>query len=442
MLATRPWVENHWCLILWKLAGMVALDPESESNSSKKRWCWDEVMRQLLYRYERELNGGIRPPLRLVVTQDAPAAYPMILCISNVIWSNAGLTDDGLPIESYPELEVTDGWYRLRAQVDAPLARAIRKRVIKIGRKIGVAGARLSSERKDPSEILEAYNSTKLILSGNSSHLVPWHAKLGFKPGPCISTLHSLTSDGGVIACMDLVVVKTYPVAFFEFSEGKNGQKNREGPRNSQEEARLEEQWKRRREIEASKIRSAFEKKQARYEGYIERLERRVGTHFNPDEEATIDNFYDELEDPAGAGAVLAGIRPNEAGWLARHIHQQIQKEQEHLEEEITTELKVCSFHYLLSICPPRDIRSFRILVVQDTCTRRRPANRRAQLTVWDALNLNFFEGREGGAFDIGQRFLVTNLIPTQQRAWMDNEPGSDVYMCTRRDSRWTYMSS
>lgn len=94
-------------------------------------------------RYERELNGGVRPPLRLIATQDAPAAYPMVLCISNVTWSESGLTDDGVPTEPHPELEVTDGWYRLRAQVDAPLARAIRKGIIRIGRKIGVAGARV-----------------------------------------------------------------------------------------------------------------------------------------------------------------------------------------------------------------------------------------------------------------------------------------------------------
>jgi BRCA2, oligonucleotide/oligosaccharide-binding, domain 1 len=89
------------------------------------------------------LEGGIRPPLRLIATQDAPASYPMVLCISGVTWSEASLTDDGMPIAPYPELEVTDGWYRLRAQVDAPLARAIQRGVIRIGRKIGVSGARV-----------------------------------------------------------------------------------------------------------------------------------------------------------------------------------------------------------------------------------------------------------------------------------------------------------
>jgi breast cancer 2 susceptibility protein len=51
-LATKPWVDNHWAMILWKLAGMVCLDPERESDGREKRWCWGEVMRQLLYRYE------------------------------------------------------------------------------------------------------------------------------------------------------------------------------------------------------------------------------------------------------------------------------------------------------------------------------------------------------------------------------------------------------
>jgi len=55
-LATQPWVENHWSLILWKLAGMVAFDPSKEENPNEKRWCWAEVVRQLLYR-------SVSPPI-------------------------------------------------------------------------------------------------------------------------------------------------------------------------------------------------------------------------------------------------------------------------------------------------------------------------------------------------------------------------------------------
>ena len=67
----------------------------------------------------------------------------MVLCVSNIFWSPASVTDDGLRIEPYPELEVTDGWYRLRAQVDLAIARAVRRGILRVGRKIGMAGARV-----------------------------------------------------------------------------------------------------------------------------------------------------------------------------------------------------------------------------------------------------------------------------------------------------------
>ena len=46
-------------------------------------------------------------------------------------------------VEDVPELEITDGWYRLRAEVDGPLARAIRRGVIRAGRKVGVVDAKV-----------------------------------------------------------------------------------------------------------------------------------------------------------------------------------------------------------------------------------------------------------------------------------------------------------
>jgi breast cancer 2 susceptibility protein len=59
-LATKPWVENHWGLIMWKLAGMVCLDPDSESDPKTQRWSWSEVLSQLRFRYERLCFLAIR----------------------------------------------------------------------------------------------------------------------------------------------------------------------------------------------------------------------------------------------------------------------------------------------------------------------------------------------------------------------------------------------
>ncbi|KXN88856.1 hypothetical protein AN958_06726, partial [Leucoagaricus sp. SymC.cos] len=433
-LATKAWVDNHWGLILWKLAGMVALDPDSESDAKTKRWCWAEAKRQLLYRYERELNQAKRPALRLISTQDAPAALPLALCVSDIIWVEV----EGRRDAAFPELEVTDGWYRLKAKIDAPMARAVKRGVIRVGRKIGVAGAKLNSERKEPQEVLEAYNSVKLGLNGNSSHLLPWHIKLGFMRGPCISTMHSLTPDGGPIATMDVVVIKTHAVAFIELFIDSNGRKRNEGPRNEAEEMKLNEEWKKKRDREASKLRTEFEKKFSRYESYIDKLERRAGNHFNPhqDEEPPdhIEELYDQLEEHSDATTVLGRISAKDAGWLAQHARRCMDLERERAGDEITKELE--------ETCPRRNVRSFRVIVVEDSQTCRRPANRYAQLTVWDVLSLTLSEGAKPGAIEPGGRFLITNLVPQQQGAWMGNQPNSQIFLATTRNTRWRELKA
>ncbi|KAG6332539.1 hypothetical protein ID866_6550 [Astraeus odoratus] len=400
-LATKSWVENHWGLILWKLAGMAALDPKTESDSSQKRWCWSEVIRQLRYRYERDLNGSSRPPLRLVVTRDASSESPMILCVSNIVWPAGTVDENDQPVAQHPELEVTDGWYRLRAQIDAPLARATRKGIIKIGRKISIAGARLSSQRKEGSEILEAYDSTVLILFGNSSHMAPWHAKLGFQKEPFIATLNSLTSDGGNVAVMAIEIVKAHPVAFIEFVEDERGRTRSEGPRNAKEESQLQSQWERRRESNAAKLWATYEKRWSTMSNYAERLKDRaqsklVETSDIPD---NVHDLYDALkEDPATANRIMSSISSQDAVWLSRHIEERTIQEREEAGREIERELD--------ATFPLRDVRDFCVLVIKDAYTSRRPPNRTAQLTAWGAVGLTSGEGFMKG-FEKGQRFLV-----------------------------------
>ena len=65
----------------------------------------------------------------------------MVLAVTKITLSERGVDDEGIPLEPHPELEITDGWYRLRAQVDEPMARAVRRGLIRVGRKIAMAGA-------------------------------------------------------------------------------------------------------------------------------------------------------------------------------------------------------------------------------------------------------------------------------------------------------------
>ncbi|PPR01921.1 hypothetical protein CVT24_001260 [Panaeolus cyanescens] len=429
-LAKQPWVDNHWCLILWKLAGMVALDPKSEINPATKRWCWDEVIRQLLYRYERELNRGIRPALRKISTQDAPSEFPMTLCISDVIWTDREIGDTGHS-ERVVELEVTDGWYRLRAKVDLPLMKAIGKDVLTVGKKLGVAGAKLLTEKKEPMEILEAYDSVQLGLSANSSHLMPWHSKLGFMAGPCISTLNHLNEHGGIVAAMDLVVIKCHPIGYMEFKEGSV-----KGPMGQKEEDEVEADWRQQREVSASEMRIKYEKRYARYQDIAERLERKAGNRFKPGDNDyppdNLDSLYDDLEYPENTARLIQSILPMNAGWFARHIRKQLEREQDRIGEDIERELD--------SIHPPRKVRSFCVVVMQDSKTMRRTSNRSVQLTVWDANTLVLEEGDRPATFRVGQRFMVTHLMPTQPNAWMKEESNPEVFLSTRRETRWTKL--
>lgn len=47
--------------------------------------------------------------------------------------------------EGLPELELSDGWYRIRTTIDETLARALNKGRIKVGVKLAITGARVSS---------------------------------------------------------------------------------------------------------------------------------------------------------------------------------------------------------------------------------------------------------------------------------------------------------
>lgn len=71
----------------------------------------------------------------MIATQDSPSVYPMVLCVTDINWLEQTKLPDGRLSDPVAELELTDGWYLIRAQIDAPLVRAINKGTIKIGRK-------------------------------------------------------------------------------------------------------------------------------------------------------------------------------------------------------------------------------------------------------------------------------------------------------------------
>lgn len=162
----------------------------------------------------------------------------MVLCVSGIHHPPPATNDDGEPVKQRPYLVLTDGWYEIRAATDDCLARAILKGKIKVGRKLGISGARLDSS-SDGSDVLEAFEKSNLTLTGNSTHLAAWDARLGLHPQPFVAGLSSLSVDGGVIVLMDVVLDRVYPLAFMNADKG-----SREPPWSEDEEAMRADQWK------------------------------------------------------------------------------------------------------------------------------------------------------------------------------------------------------
>jgi breast cancer 2 susceptibility protein len=87
---------------------------------------------------------------------------------------------------------------------------------------MGLNSVKLHAQRKDADEVLKSFNSSSLIISGNSTHLAPWYSKLGFKRQPSVATLNSLTANGGVVSLMILTIKNAFPVTYIEIVPGKD----------------------------------------------------------------------------------------------------------------------------------------------------------------------------------------------------------------------------
>lgn len=149
--ASLKWVKHHWGLILWKLAAMARHEP----SRAEKWWSWATALSQLQYRYERETNMGQRSTLNRIIQHDSSAAQPMVLCVYKL---ELGLPfpdpeHDDTSIEGpgrndtapQPLIVLTDGWYTIRAYFDDTLLLAVRRGRIRVGHKLQILGAKVSS---------------------------------------------------------------------------------------------------------------------------------------------------------------------------------------------------------------------------------------------------------------------------------------------------------
>ncbi|KAL1915938.1 uncharacterized protein VTP21DRAFT_6326 [Calcarisporiella thermophila] len=216
-LDTR-WVENHYRWIVWKLASMIRLFPTR--FQIKEWWCPTKVLEQLKYRYEREINMAQRSALhRIIERDDSPSRY-LVLCICGVFKENTCKGEN--TAETVYGLELTDGWYKIRASIDPPLTRALLRSKIKIGYKLAIIGAKLIGW-DEAVPVLDVPENLRLRLTANSTRIARWDIRLGYQPSPIFYvSIDNLSYDGGAIAALDVVITRKYPIVYVEnLGEGR-----------------------------------------------------------------------------------------------------------------------------------------------------------------------------------------------------------------------------
>lgn len=220
-LISEAWTNNHYRWIVWKLAAMEVSFPEKCASCCLTP---ERVLLQLKYRYDVEVDKSQRSAVKKIMERDDTAAKTLILCFSKVISMRTSLLSPNGSKPNVAEanksltvIEVTDGWYGIKALLDPPLSALVNRKRLAVGSKIIVHGAELigSNEACTP---LEAPESLMLKISANSTRLARWYAVLGFyqDPRPFPLSLSSLFGDGGLVGCIDVIIERVYPLQWME----------------------------------------------------------------------------------------------------------------------------------------------------------------------------------------------------------------------------------
>ncbi|XP_062275871.1 breast cancer type 2 susceptibility protein [Scomber scombrus] len=270
-LISEEWVYNHYRWIVWKQASMERSFPGTMGSLCLNP---EQVLLQLKYRYDVEVDHSRRPALRKIMEKDDTAAKTMVLCVCGVISrghypTRQSHNDAKTPHSADAKAEnpcavvwLTDGWYTIKAPLDDPLTAMLHKGRLAVGGKLIIHGAQLVGSQ-DACSPLEAPESLMLKICANSSRPARWDTKLGFfrDPRPFLLPLSYLYSNGGPVGCVDIVILRSYPIQWME-RKPDGGIVFRSVRAEEKEARRYNSQKQKAMEIVFAKIQVEFEKEE------------------------------------------------------------------------------------------------------------------------------------------------------------------------------------
>ncbi|KAL2250360.1 UNVERIFIED_CONTAM: Protein BREAST CANCER SUSCEPTIBILITY 2 B [Sesamum indicum] len=215
---TKEWVSNHYKWIVWKLASYERCYP---AKFSGKLLTVTNVLEELRYRYEREVNHGHRSAIKKILDGDAPPSS-IVLCISAVGESHdlkfgdqfASTEENGDDRTS--KIELTDGWYSVKALLDELLSQKLASGKLFVGQKLRIWGAKLCGW-PGPVSPFEASKTTSLLLHMNGTYRCHWAERLGFcKSAGVPLAFRCIKGTGGTVPSTLVGVTRIYPVLYRE----------------------------------------------------------------------------------------------------------------------------------------------------------------------------------------------------------------------------------
>ncbi|KAL6219704.1 hypothetical protein ACLB2K_007463 [Fragaria x ananassa] len=187
----REWVINHYKWIVWKLACYERCYP---TKALGKFLTLPNVLEELKYRYEREVNHGHCSAIKKILEGDASPSSMLVLCISAIRTKHGPNieTSSGAENSSAAKVELTDGWYSVDAILDALLSKQLACGKLFVGQKLRIWGA------------------------GLCGWVGPIHPR-GNRVGSPLA-FKGIKSDGGLVPWTLVGVTRIYPVLYKERS--------------------------------------------------------------------------------------------------------------------------------------------------------------------------------------------------------------------------------
>ncbi|XP_050793040.1 breast cancer type 2 susceptibility protein isoform X1 [Gopherus flavomarginatus] len=410
-LINEAWVYNHYRWIVWKLAAMEISFPQEFANRCLTP---ERVLLQLKYRYDLEIDKSQRSAIKKIVEKDDIAAKTLILCVSKIISLSENISDicsNKNMVESKKKaavIEVTDGWYGVRALLDPPLQALLHGRRLTVGQKIIVHGAELVGSQ-DACTPLETPDSLMLKISANSTRRARWHAKLGFHqdPRPFPLPLSSLFSEGGTVGCIDVVIQRTYPIQWVEkISAGSYVFRN--GRAEEREAAKHAENRQKHLEALFSQIQVEFEQHEDKPQRRALRSRALTRQQIHSLQDGA--ELYEAIQNASDPGCMEGCLSEEQLKALNTHRQMLNDKKQAQIQAEFKKAIE--SAEQEEHGCSKRDVSTVWKLRVVDY--RRQEKDKAIILTIWRPLLDVCSLLKEGG------RYRIYQLVASQSKGKSD----------------------